>query len=168
MSTRIEDLPGPIPEEVIDNLQNIQNNIRQQEQEQLQKQLQQEELLRKNTIQNSQHVIQSPDIYKQSQLNTNVHMNIKKRVKFEDEDEKEEDSPDLFSFIKTQVSEENLLLLIILVLSSRSDLDNYFQYIPFIGGQLGGSEILSVVVRCFILLVLYLLTRQYILPKIKL
>jgi hypothetical protein len=163
MSTRIEDLPGPIPEEVIGNLQDIQNNIRQQQRE--------EELLRQNTLQNSQPISSpspNPEVYKQEQLNSNVHMNIKKRVKFQDEiDDTDEDNVDLMSFIKNQISEENLLLLIVLVLSSRSDLDVYLKNIPMIGVYASSSDFVSTIVRCIILLIAYLLIRQYILPKIK-
>lgn len=159
MSTRIEDLPGPIPEEVIGNLQDIQNNIRQQQRE--------EELLRQNTLQNSQPM-PSPEIYKEEQLNSNVHMNIKKRVKFQDDiEDTDDDNVDLMSFIKNQISEENLLLLIVLVLSSRSDLDVYLKNIPMIGVYASSSDFVSTIVRCIILLIAYLLIRQYILPKIK-
>ena len=163
MSTKIEDLPGPIPNEIIDDLHDIQNNIRQQKDIETKNE---EELLRKNTIQNRQ-TTHNPEIYKQAKVNSNVQMNIKKRVKFEDENGEDDDDMDFISFVKNQISEDNLLLLVVLILSSRSDFDIYLRSLPMVGNYVNNSEWLSIIVRCVILLIIYLVTRQYILPKIK-
>lgn len=163
MSTKIEDLPGPIPNEIIDDLHDIQNNIRQQKDIETKNE---EELLRKNTIQNRQ-TTPNPEIYKQTKVNSNVQMNIKKRVKFEDENGEDDDDMDFISFVKNQISEDNLLLLVVLILSSRSDFDIYLRGLPMVGNYVNNSEWLSIIVRCVILLIIYLVTRQYILPKIK-
>lgn len=163
MSTKIEDLPGPIPNEIIDDLHDIQNNIRQQKDIETKNE---EELLRKNTIQNRQ-TTPNPEIYKQAKVNSNVQMNIKKRVKFEDENGEDDDDMDFISFVKNQISEDNLLLLVVLILSSRSDFDIYLRSLPMVGNYVNNSEWLSIIVRCVILLIIYLVTRQYILPKIK-
>lgn len=167
MSTKIEDLPGPIPEEVRHDLNNIQNNFRRQNQHH------EDEIVRQNTLQNSQPIDVSPqvnpEIYRQSPQDSNIQMNIKKRVKFIDENEISEtkQSDGILGFMQDQINEDNLLLLLILIVSSRNDLDPYIKNIPAIGNQLGDSLILVTIVRCFLLLVVYLAFRQYVLPKIK-
>lgn len=162
MSTKIEDLPGPIPEEVRNDLNNIQNNFRHQNNE--------DDIVRQNTLQNSQPIEQpvNPEMYRQSPHESNIQLNIKKRVKFQDEDDnKEKTSEGFLTFIQNQVNEDNLLLLLVLIVSSRTDLDPYIKNLPVVGGQLTDSLILLTIVRCFLLLIVYILFRQYILPKIK-
>jgi hypothetical protein len=162
MSTKIEDLPGPIPEDVRNDLNNIEHNIRREE-----------EIVRQNTLQNSHSQPPppiNPDLYKQAPQESNIQFNIKKRVKFRDDDQlkdAKDENPGLLTFIQDQVNEENLLLLIVLIVSSRNDLDPYIRNLPAIGNQLGDSLILITIVRCFLLLVVYIMFRQYVLPKIK-
>jgi hypothetical protein len=155
MSTRIEDLPGPIPEDILGDLSNIQNttNIRQQTEEQVMY----------NTIHNKQPPV-LPEIYKDHPNDSNIKMNIKKRVKFQDEDEDEDDNKnsDMFSFFKSQINEENVLLLIVLMLASRNETDDYIKL------YLKTSDILTIVIRCVLILLLYLLFKNFLLPKIKL
>ena len=109
-------------------------------------------------------------MYKQAPQESNIQFNIKKRVKFRDDDQlkdAKDENPGLLTFIQDQVNEENLLLLIVLIVSSRNDLDPYIRNLPAIGNQLGDSLILITIVRCFLLLVVYIMFRQYVLPKIK-
>jgi len=165
MSTKIEDLPGPIPEEVRNDLNNIQNNFSRQNKDQYE-----DDIVRQNTLQNSQLIEQrvNPEMYRQSPQESNIQLNIKKRVKFQDEDDnKEKASEGFLTFIQNQVNEDNLLLLLVLIVSSRTDLDPYIKNLPVVGGQLTDSLILLTIVRCFLLLIVYILFRQYILPKIK-
>jgi len=162
MSTKIEDLPGPIPEDVRNDLNNIEHNIRREE-----------EIVRQNTLQNSHSQPPppiNPNLYKHAPEELNIQFNIKKRVKFRDDDQlkdAKDENPGLLTFIQDQVNEENLLLLIVLIVSSRNDLDPYIRNLPAIGNQLGDSLILITIVRCFLLLVVYIMFRQYVLPKIK-
>jgi hypothetical protein len=157
MSTRIEDLPGPIPEDILGDLSNIQNtqDIRQQTEEQV----------KHNTIHNKQPIL--PEMYKDHPTDSNIKMNIKKRVKFEDENEDENkkddnEKNDMFSFFKSQINEENALLLIVLMLASRSESDDYIKL------YLKTSDILTIVVRCVLILLVYLIFKNFVLPKIKL
>jgi DNA repair protein RadC len=91
-------------------------------------------------------------------------MNIKKRVKFEDENEEEDvnKNSDMFSFFKSQINEENALLLVILMLASRNEMDEYIKL------YLKTSDILTLVVRCVLILLIYLIFKNFVLPKIKL
>lgn len=149
MSTRIEDLPGPIPEDILGDLSNIQiEDIRQETEEQV----------RYNTMHNKQPIL--PEMYKDHPNESNIKMDIKKRVKFEDESENK--NSDMFSFLKSQINEENALLLIVLMLASRNETDDYIKL------YLKTSDILTIVVRCVLILLLYLIFKNFVLPKIKL
>jgi hypothetical protein len=167
MSTKIEDLPGPIPEEVRNDLNNIQNNFSRQSKDQYE-----DDIVRQNTFQNSQLIESAvnPEMYRQSPQESNIQLNIKKRVKFQDEtkdETTEKENQGILTFIQDQVNEDNLLLLIVLIVSSRTDLDPYIKNLPGLGSHLTDSLILVTIVRCFLLLVVYIVFRQYILPKIK-
>ena len=90
MSTKIEDLPGPIPEDVRNDLNNIEHNIRREE-----------EIVRQNTLQNSHSQPPppiNPDLYKQAPQESNIQFNIKKRVKFQDEI----DTTSVIEFLKNE------------------------------------------------------------------
>ena len=98
MSTRIDDLPGPIPEDVRGDLNLIQDDIlsHQQTQQLQQPELQQQEL--------------------QQYLNpnqSNIKMNIKKKVHFKEDFETDQDESNPLTFLQSQINEDNLLLLII-------------------------------------------------------
>ena len=61
MSTRIEDLPGPIPEDILGDLSNIQmEDIRQETEEQV----------RYNTMHNKQPIL--PEMYKDHPNESNI------------------------------------------------------------------------------------------------
>ena len=90
MSTRIDDLPGPMDNELMDDLSQIQSDI-------------------------NQYPRQFDELVDQNQ--TNVKMNIKKRVHFKDDtneelDDFEGEESDLFQYIKSQFSEENILIFV--------------------------------------------------------
>jgi len=153
MSTRIEDLPGPIPEDILGDLSNIQMGDIQMEDIKDRQEI--EEQVRYNTINNKQ-----PIMYKDHPNESNIKMDIKKRVKFQDENESK--NSDMFSFFKSQINEENALLLIVLMLASRNETDDYIKL------YLKTSDILTIVVRCVLILLLYVIFKNFVLPKIKL
>ena len=157
MSTRIEDLPGGlvepeiyVPDNIQDQLYNLQNQMQQQQQQEQQN----------IEPQNYQQNIGIKD------TQNNNKMNVKKKVRFnldtEDDEETVEPNENFFSFLKSQVSEENLLLLIVLMLSSRTELDHYIKFI-----YRGDNSIIFTLIKCVILIVAYMLVKKYILPKIK-
>ena len=156
MSTRIEDLPGPIPEDILGDLSNIQMENIQMENIDIRQET--EEKVRYNTMHNKQPIL--PEMYKDHPNESNIKMDIKKRVKFEDESENK--NSDMFSFFKSQINEENALLLIVLMLASRNETDDYIKL------YLKTSDILTIVVRCVLILILYLIFKNFVLPKIKL
>jgi hypothetical protein len=153
MSTRIEDLPGPIPEDVLEDLSDIQNNIRQETEEQV----------KHNTIQNK-HIsdVKEYEMYKDVPNESNIKMNIRKRVKFEDNKQTQHENLGIFSFLKSQINEENALLLIFLILASRNEMDNYIKLYT------KASDFFTNIIRCILILLIYILFKHFLLPKIKL
>jgi len=159
MSTRIDELPGSIPEDIITDIQNMENNIRHH---------QEEEIVRQNTLKNKNIPSEPQDLNLNNQ-NSNINLNIKKRrVKFENKDEEVPSQKNFLTFIKDEINEENLLLLVILILASRNDFDPFIKMIPFIKSYITESSFILIVTRCLLLLITYLVLRQYIIPKIKL
>ena len=120
MSTKIDDLPGPIPEHIREDLTQIQNEIPQP----------------------------PPVIVNDNQ--SNIKVDIKKKVQFKDEKEVNNtitESKNLFSFIQSQITEENLLLLIVLMIASRVEIDRYMIQLPLIGEPLLNSNILLTITK---------------------
>lgn len=145
MSTKIDDLPGPIDEDVIDDLSQIQNDIN------------------KNPRQFNELVESN---------NSNVKMNIKKSVRFKDElneiEEEDEEEIGIFQYLKTQFSEENFLIFVILIVASRPELDNYMTNLPLVNNYISGSSIMTSILKALLLLIVYILFKKYFLSSIKL
>ena len=146
MSTRIDELPGEM--EYLNDLSQIQDDINE----------------------NPRQINEMED-----QNGSNVKMNIKKRVRFKDndndddenEEEEEEDESDLFQYLKSQFSEENILIFVLLIISSRSDFDNYMTKLPFISNYLLESSIMTTILKSIMLIIIYILFKRYILSSIK-
>ena len=153
MSTRIEDLPGSIPDDIRNDIHDIA--IRHQEEE--------EEVVRSNTLQNQNIPSVENDMTLHNTNTSNITASIKKRVKFQDEI----DTTSVIEFLKNEINEENLLLFIILIFASRNDFDGFILRIPFIN-KYTESSFTVILLRCLLLLLIYILLRHYVIPKIKL
>ena len=145
MSTKIDDLPGPINEQLVDDLSKIQNDI-------------------------NQNPRQINELVDQNQ--TNVKMNINKRVRFKDENEykefeEDEDETDLFQYIKSQFSEENVLIFVMLMIASRPEFDDYMTKLPFVSNYISESTIITSILKAILLLIVYILFKRYILSSVK-
>jgi hypothetical protein len=144
MSTRIDELPGEM--EYLNDLSQIQDDINE----------------------NPRQINEMED-----QNGSNVKMNIKKRVRFKDNDndndenDEEEDESDLIQYLKSQFSEENILIFVLLIISSRSDFDNYMTKLPFISNYLLESSIMTTILKSIMLIIIYILFKRYILSSIK-
>ena len=149
MSTKIEDLPGPafdelqgsavIPDDILGDLKFIKND---------QESYRQMEMLDENQ--------------------SNVKMNVKKRVRFSDDEDIETfENENVFDFFKNLLSEENILLLILFLLSSQTDFDRYPRSIPYLGSYIDNPLIFTII-KCILLVLSFVLTKKFILPKIKL
>lgn len=181
MSTRIDDLPGgPINDDVKNDLSKIQDDLRNGQGD---VGLQQQQLQQQNYLQQQQQLQQQNYMQQQnySQLNelnsnqTNIKMDIKKRVHFKEPLEEiklitdsQESDISLFEYLKLQINEENLLIFIMLILASRSEFDNYTKLLPFVGGYAESSTIISTIIKCLVILIVYIFSKKYLLPSIKL
>ena len=140
MSTKIDDLPGPIPQNIREDLTQIQNEI------------------------------PPPIVINDNQ--SNIKVDIKKKVKFKDDQDisdssqTEIESQNIFSFIQSQITEENLLLLIILMISSRTEIDGYMIQLPIFGQSLLNSNILLTITKAIIILIFYIVFKSFVLPNI--
>lgn len=159
MSTRISDLPGPsINEPPIQQIQ--------QQQIQQVPQMQQQMPNIPNEVLNELSNISINQIEQTNQSPSNIRMNIKKKVRFADENEEEEyENPNVLTFIKSQITEDNLLLLLLFFVITRTEFDGY---ITLISPSYLSNPLLLNVVKAFVVLVFYLIMKQYFLPKIKL
>jgi hypothetical protein len=141
MSTRLDELPGS-------EMETPQYQ---------QMQMQQTQPAQMQPVQTQPTQMQVQQI---TEPNSNVSMNIKKRVHFEDEDE-DKDDQDFLTYIRSQISEENLLLLFLLIVASRTEFDGY------LGSFVGDSSILVTITKGVVLLLIYIISKQFLLPKLK-
>lgn len=84
----------------------------------------------------------------------------KKKVRFVDEIE----SQSFFSIIRNEFSEENIIILLLLAFASLPYMDEYINKFSFVQY----NSFMSSIVKAVILFVIYLISKIYILPKIKL
>lgn len=125
MSTKIDDLPGPIPLEVQHELQEMQGT-------------------------RASEIIQ--------EVPSNIKANLKRKVHFADESEQ----LSLVSFL----NEDNLFVYGFLVLASLPTVTLYVQSLPIIGAY-ASSDIMTALIKGAVLLVLLILTKIYVLPRVK-
>lgn len=139
MSTRIEDLPGSLEEdEIIQDPRQFDTEY--------------------------DHQLDNLDSNQ-----SNIKMDIKKRVRFKEPlEEIEEDDEGIIEYLKSQINEENLLIFVLLFVSSRTEFDNYMTKIPLIGSYTEGSSILTNIFKALILLFIYILSKKFLIPSVKL
>lgn len=153
MSTNISDLPGPSEEdyEVNEEIyydhpepQNHNNN-------------------HNNKYDNEIRTSYNPreeDLYQHQE--ENVKMNIKKNIK------EDFDTPSLFDVFKREISEENVLIFIILFLSTSHYADDYTRkLLSFLSFNVNTSNLTITLIKCALLLLIYIIVKNYILPYIK-
>lgn len=104
---------------------------------------------------------------------SNIEVNIKKKVRFEEDNdyidynENDTNKMSLLDFIKTEFTEENLLLLAIILLATMPSISSYIKSLPFVS-QFASSDFTTSIATAVILFLLYIITKIYIVPKIKL
>lgn len=161
MSTKIEDLPGPVFNEqgTFNEEHGVSFNERQGIPDDILGDL--------KSIKNDQEYNRQMERLDENQ--SNVKMNVKKRVRFDEDTietfENEEES--VFIFLKNLLSEENVLLLILFLLSSQTDFDRYPRSIPYLGSYIENPLIFTII-KCILLVLCFAVTKKFVLPKIKL
>jgi hypothetical protein len=141
MSTRIDDLPGPgLPDEIQQDLNELQTQS--------------------DNLQSHREEYQELDPNQ-----TNVKANIRKKVRFDDEQSEKSDG--LIDVIKKEINEENLLLILIVFLATQPAFAHYLQKLPLIGNYTSNDGWLSGLIKAVILIAAYVLLKRYLLPSIK-
>lgn len=147
MSTKIEDLP----------------NSPQSAQQPIQQPIQQPNISQQQFGQSTQQLSNSP-----------VQIDVKKRVRFKNEDEVFEIDSDeppkktsFFQKIKAEFNEENILLLVFLYIASTSYLDGYITLMPVLG-QYTMVPGLFTVIKSVILLLMFIISKLFLLPYFQL
>lgn len=141
MATNIDDLPGPLPEDLLNDIDDIKDKLQD----------------------NNRLDYIEPN-------NSNVRADMKKRVHFNDDVDNttsKKEHPSLLGFLKSQVNEENAVLLIIIFAASLPQLTVYIKNAPLIGGY-ATSDFATGLLKAALLLVLFVLVKKYVLPKIRL
>jgi hypothetical protein len=140
MSTNIADLPGPVQEDMEDNVsQESFEDVRERIEPQVQRrQIPQEKL------------------YEQP---SRIKMDIKKVNKQKNKNEER----DIFGIIKSEVNEENLLILIILYVASTSLIDDYVRKLLSLM-SFNTSSIF--IFKSIILLLVFVIAKHFLLPYI--
>lgn len=159
MSTKIEDLPGPAFNETFNERQGTSFN------EQQGTGIPDDILGDIKSIKNDQESYRQMEMLDENQ--SNVKMNVKKHVRFSEDIETFENEESILSFIKNLLSEENVLLLILFLLSSQTDFDRYPRSIPYLGSYIDNPLIFTLI-KCVLLVLSFVLTKKFVLPRIKL
>jgi hypothetical protein len=104
---------------------------------------------------------------------SNIQVNIKKKVRFDD-DNVEEEVEDLdtnkmsfIDMIKTEITEENLLLLAIIFLATMPSVSSSIKSLPFVS-QFASSDFTISIATAIVLFLIYIISKLYIIPKLKL
>ncbi len=109
-----------------------------------------------------------PDLQLQE---NDIQSDSQKHVSFKDDVEyiePKKNNFDLKTFVFKQFNEENLLLLGILFLAFLPQIDRYFYNIPLLGDYTYGNSIFSILLKASILLLIFILLKEFLLPHFKL
>ena len=145
MSTRIDDLPGPQPNEP-----GLPDDIQQDIQE-------------LNQLQESINNSQTNSTQQIEPYESNIKADIRKRVRFAEEN-KEQNPESVVDIIKNEINEENMLLLAVLLIASLPTITEYIQRL--IPGYTSDSWAMMLI-KATLMLVLFIVSRRYLLPYIK-
>lgn len=146
MSTRIEDLPGPIFDEIVrsGSVEPIAHQTQKYDQNQI----------RYEDLRDMEHL---------------TNTNIKTSLDSKDEKLKEEPPAESKGFfgrlienVKSIFNEDNLILWSLFVLASLSFLNSYITKVPFVGVYAQNNDMILSVLKGFVLLVVYVLLRSSI------
>lgn len=142
MSTSIDDLPGPLPQELTRELRNDLEGM----------------------FSNGNEAYSNDVDLKVQPSNTNIKANVKKRVSFADEQEEQQD---VLSSLKNEINEENILLFSILIAAALPSFTQYVQQVPFVGSY-ATSDFMTSIVKAAVLILVFIVIKVFVLPKFRL
>ncbi len=94
---------------------------------------------------------------------SNIKVNVKKRVSFADEQEEES----VFSAFKNEINEENIILFVLLLAAAMPSLTEYVKQTPLLGTYTT-TDFITSLIKAILLIIVYIIFKLFILPKIKL
>jgi hypothetical protein len=139
MSTNIDDLPGPKPIQDSEPINEYSDNSRIQQQD-----------------------------YEEIQPETNIKANIKKKVQFSDDVDyiENNENKSLTEWVKSEITEENLAILVFIYIAGLPRLDDKLMSLPYVNDYIKNEFVLGGL-KALALLILFVITKRYILPKLK-
>jgi len=144
MSTNISDLPGS---------EEIEEEVYEDQYEDQYREPQYREPVQNRSYQPQR--ISERDLYEQDQP---VKMNIKKSV----------ESSSLFDSLRNEITEENLLIFVIIFLATSHYADDYTRKIlSLMSFNINTSSLTITLTKCALLLLLFILVKNYLLPYFK-
>jgi hypothetical protein len=153
MSTEIADLPGP-PEQEFETQEEIHYEKPQQQYHR--------EPNRELHRNQERHYLPEENLYEREGEGSNVRMNIKKNQMEHFE------APGLFDIFKKEINEENVLIFIILFLSTTNYANDYTRKIlSMLSFNINTSSTTITLMKCVLLLLIYIIAKNYILPYLK-
>jgi hypothetical protein len=140
MSTKIEDLPGPLPDDVQNDINELQGEM-------------------------NNAIDEDPRLYERVEPNqSNIRLNVsKKQVHFANDDNTESG---VLSNLKSEINEENSLLMIILIVATLPKIDRFVRQIPFVQSYITNDLMISFF-KAALLVVAFIILKRYLLPKLK-
>lgn len=135
MSTKIDDLPGPIPDDIKNDINTLQNSI---------------DSPRLQPTQFNQQQTDDHIKYEQIAPISNISYDLKKKESKENKTFLEK----LLHNFKNIFNEDNIVLLCLFILASISYIDKYLTKIPIIGNY-SSNELISSIIKGVLLLLIY-------------
>jgi hypothetical protein len=111
-----------------------------------------------------------PEIENVSDVKTTPTENViieKQEIREENPKVLQSEKFSLFKLIKKEFNEENLFLLILFVILSISDINIYIRKIPYMSTYFIEESWTFIAVKSFIFLLIFIIGKAYLLPKIQ-
>lgn len=106
--------------------------------------------------------------YEEVGQETNIKANIKKKVHFSNDVEYIDNNPETITdWLKSEINEENLTIVLLIYLAGLPTFDKQLLNLPYIKEYFSNEFILSII-KALLLLLIFIFSKKYVLPKLKL
>jgi hypothetical protein len=98
---------------------------------------------------------------------TNIKAHIKKRVRFEEEEEEHTTGRDgrFAGLLHSVLHEDNLLVLVVLFIAGTPGLTKYIYSLPLLGSYANG-DLMTTVIKSAVLFALFIVIKTFIIPRL--
>lgn len=99
---------------------------------------------------------------------SNITVNMKKKVSFSDKNEYQSASADksFMDIMKAEISEENFVLVIVLLAAALPSFSVYVQNLPVVGTY-AATDFSTSLLKAGILLIVYIISKHFLIPRFK-